>query len=82
VSDITYIRSRQGWLYLTTVIDLGDRKIIGWALSLTMKAIDTVIPAFKMAKSRRPITQKLIFIQTAEFNTPATSFENYWKGAN
>jgi hypothetical protein len=32
------------------VIDLGDRKIIGWALSVTMKAIDTVIPEFKMAQ--------------------------------
>ncbi|PTS92555.1 IS3 family transposase, partial [Pedobacter sp. HMWF019] len=41
VSDITYIRTRQDWLYLTTVIDLGDRKIIGWALSTTMKANDT-----------------------------------------
>ncbi len=61
VSDITYIRTRQGWLYLTTVIDLGDRKIIGWALSVTMKAIDTVMPAFKMARSNRPITQELIF---------------------
>jgi putative transposase len=29
VSDITYIRTKKGWLYLTTVIDLGDRKIIG-----------------------------------------------------
>lgn len=61
VSDITYIRTRQGWLYLTTVIDLGDRKIIGWALSTTMKANDTVLPAFKMAQSRRPVTQQLIF---------------------
>jgi len=61
VSDITYIRTRQGWLYLTIVIDLGDRKIIGWALSTTMKANDTVIPAFKMAQSRRPVTQELIF---------------------
>jgi len=61
VSDITYIRTKKGWLYLTTVIDLGDRKILGWALSLTMKAIDTVIPAFKMAQKRRPITQELIF---------------------
>ena len=61
VSDITYIRTRQGWLYLTTVIDLGDRKIIGWALGVTMKAIDTVIPAFKMAQKTRPITQELIF---------------------
>jgi len=61
VSDITYIKTKQGWLYLTTVIDLGDRKVIGWALGTTMKAIDTVIPAFKMAQKNRPVTQKLIF---------------------
>nr|WP_255431027.1 IS3 family transposase [Pedobacter sp. N36a] len=61
VSDITYIKTKQGWLYLTTVIDLGDRKVIGWALSTTMKAIDTTIPAFKMAQKNRPITQELIF---------------------
>lgn len=61
VSDITYIRTKQGWLYLTTVIDLGDRKVIGWSLSVTMKAIDTVIPAFRMAQKNRPITQELIF---------------------
>ena len=29
VSDITYVATEQGWLYLTTVIDLYDRKIIG-----------------------------------------------------
>jgi len=61
VSDITYIKTQQGWLYLTTVIDLGDRKVIGWALSETMNAVDTVISAFKMAQKARPITQKLIF---------------------
>jgi putative transposase len=63
VSDITYIRTKQGWLYLTTVIDLFDRKAIGWALSDTMKANETVIPAFNMAKGNRPIQhhQSLIF---------------------
>jgi putative transposase len=61
VSDITYIRTKQGWLYLTTVIDLGDRKVIGWALSNTMKAADTVMAAFKMARKNRPIAQRIIF---------------------
>ena len=61
VSDITYIKTRQGWLYLTTVIDLGDRKVIGWALSSGMKAIETVIPAFRMAQKNRPIIRKLLF---------------------
>lgn len=63
VSDITYIGTKEGWLYLTTVIDLFDRKVIGWALSSTMKAGDTAIPAFNMAKCNRPISkeQPLIF---------------------
>jgi putative transposase len=63
VSDITYIATSEGWLYLTTVLDLFDRKVIGWALSNTMKTNETVIPAFKMAKLNRPLNnnQPLIF---------------------
>jgi putative transposase len=61
VSDITYIKTKQGWLYLTTVIDLGDRKVVGWALSSTLKAIETVIPAFKMAQKNRSIIRELLF---------------------
>lgn len=61
VSDITYIGTKQGWLYLTTVIDLFDRKVIGWALSDTMKANATVLPAFNMAKGNRPLQKKSIF---------------------
>jgi transposase InsO family protein len=34
--DITYIRVKEGFLYLTTVLDLYDRKIIGWSLSSGM----------------------------------------------
>ena len=55
VSDITYIRTLEGWLYLTTVVDLGDRKVIGWALSQTLRTCDTVIPAWKMAVSNRVV---------------------------
>lgn len=63
VSDLTYINTKEGWLYLTTVIDLFDRKVIGWAMSETMRTDDTTIPAFKMAKINRPILNhhKLIF---------------------
>ncbi len=63
VSDITYIHTQQGWLYLTTVIDLSDRKVIGWALSETMNAKETSIAAFKMALINRPLNAntELIF---------------------
>ena len=61
VSDITYIKTAQGWLYLTVVIDLGDRRVIGWALSRTMKAIDTTVPALRMALVNRPLGAQTIF---------------------
>lgn len=54
VSDITYIPTKQGWLYLTIIMDLFDRKIIGWALSTTMTTRDTVVAAWKMAIKNRP----------------------------
>jgi transposase InsO family protein len=53
VSDITYLPRENGWLYVTTVIDLCDRQVIGWALSRTMEAQDTTIAAFKQAIATR-----------------------------
>ena len=38
VSDITYISTLEGWLYLATTIDLHNRKVIGWSMSDTMEA--------------------------------------------
>jgi putative transposase len=62
VSDITYVRTNQGWLYLTVVLDLFDRKIIGWSMSRNMEAGNTVIAAFKMAIRNRPVNpEELIF---------------------
>ena len=61
VSDITYIPTKQGWLYLTIIMDLFDRKIIGWALSTQMTTNETVLAAWKMAIVNRPITEPLIF---------------------
>jgi transposase InsO family protein len=53
VSDITYIPSETGWLYLTTVMDLGDRQILGWSLSEAMSADQTSVAAFEQAVIRR-----------------------------
>lgn len=58
---MTYIATRQRWLYLTTVMDLADRKIIGWSLSDGMKADQTVIPAFKMALANRKPNGSFLF---------------------
>lgn len=61
VSDITYIRVRNSFLYLTTIIDLADRMVVGWNLSNNMTDEDTVIAAFKKAVKNRPIVPGLIF---------------------
>jgi putative transposase len=61
ISDITYIKTAAGWLYLTIIMDLADRKIIGWALSKGMSAEETVIKAFLMAIKNRAILKGLIF---------------------
>jgi transposase InsO family protein len=54
VSDITYIPTREGWLYLCIVLDLYSRRIVGWDMQSSLKA-DLVINALRMAlKSRKP----------------------------
>jgi transposase InsO family protein len=61
VSDITYVRTKSSWLYLTVIIDLYDRKVIGWSMSKGLSAIETVIRAWLMATRNRPVKQELIF---------------------
>ncbi len=61
VSDITYIKTKKGWLYLTTVIYLYDRQVIGCSLSTRLYTNQTIIPAWKMAISKREITEELLF---------------------
>ncbi|MFH1311804.1 MAG: IS3 family transposase [Candidatus Eisenbacteria bacterium] len=52
VTDITYIRTWQGWLYLAAVMDLFSRKIVGWSIQSTL-ARSLVLDAILMAVWRR-----------------------------
>jgi putative transposase len=52
VSDITYLATAQGWLYLAIVLDLFSRRVVGWAMSARMTA-DLVVDALAMARGRR-----------------------------
>lgn len=61
VSDITYIHTKEGFLYLTTIIDLYDRKIIGWSLSDGMSTNETTLASWKMAIRNRNVEAGLIF---------------------
>ena len=76
VSDITYVRTKQGWLYLTVIIDLADRKVVGWSTSATMHASNTVIPAWRMAIKNRPINKELIFHSDRGIQYACTAFRN------
>jgi transposase InsO family protein len=52
VSDITYVPTRQGWLYLATVLDLASRRCIGWAMRETLD-VDLALSALRMALGAR-----------------------------
>lgn len=59
VTDITYIRTYQGWLYLAVVMDLYSRKIIGWSMKSTL-AKEIVLDALMMALWRRAPGKEVI----------------------
>ena len=59
VTDITYIRTWQGWLYLAVVVDLYSRKVIGWSMKPTL-AREIVLDALVMALWRRKPQQRVL----------------------
>jgi transposase InsO family protein len=77
VSDITYLRTVGGWVYLTVVLDPYDWKVIGWALSADMETVHTTIPALNMAFSNRTPRKGLIFHSDRGVQYCAKSFRDY-----
>jgi putative transposase len=59
VTDITYIRTQEGWLYLAVVIDLFSRQVVGWSMQPRMHT-DLVIQALLMAVWRRKPEQRVV----------------------
>jgi putative transposase len=60
VTDITYLPTAAGWVYLAVVIDLFSRKVVGWALSTSL-ATELVAQALRQAiESRRPNGRRLL----------------------
>jgi transposase InsO family protein len=52
VSDITYVPTREGWLYLAVVLDLASRRVVGWAMRDTLAA-ELALEALQMALDQR-----------------------------
>jgi putative transposase len=59
VTDFTYILTHEGWLYLTVVLDLFSRQVIGWSMKSSPKS-DLVIDALMMALWRRKPKSKVL----------------------
>jgi transposase InsO family protein len=77
VSDITYLRTRDGWVYLTVVLDLYGRKVIGWALGAGMETAHTAIPALDMAFRNRRAQAGLLFHSDRGVQYCAQSFRAF-----
>lgn len=60
VSDITYIWTHEGWLYLAVILDLFSRQVVGWSLSNRMTK-QLIMDALRMAVWRRRPAPGLIF---------------------
>ncbi|MEH6637099.1 MAG: IS3 family transposase, partial [Halioglobus sp.] len=58
-SDITYIHTTQGWLFLAIVMDLYSRRIVGWSMDRSMSRY-LVIDALRMALGRRQPSEGLV----------------------
>ena len=59
VTDITYIRTWQGWLYLAVVIDLFARNVVGWSMKPTLSR-ELALDALLMAVWRRKPEENVI----------------------
>jgi transposase InsO family protein len=60
VSDITYVPTDEGWLYLAVVLDLFSRRVVGWSLQEHMTR-ELVMAAFQQAARARGLAAGLLF---------------------
>ena len=68
VTDITFIRTWEGWLYLAVILDLFSRRVVGWAMQSHLRA-ELALEALHMALGRRLPGSGLCIIQTVVLNT-------------
>ena len=59
VSDLTYVATQEGWLYVAVILDLWSRRVVGWSTGPTLQAC-LVIAALQMALKHRPPPRGLL----------------------
>lgn len=70
VADITYVATREGFLYLAFVLDVYSRRIVGWAMEGHLRT-ELVVDALRMAVwRRRPAPGQVPLGASTEFSTP------------
>lgn len=74
--DITYIPTREGWLYLAVVLDLHSRKVVGWSMSPSMET-ELVTNAMQMAVQRRSTQPGLLFHSDRGSQYASQAFQAY-----
>ncbi len=79
VSDITYIRTWEGWLYLTSVIDLYHREVVGWSMSDRLYTSQTTEAALLHACTRNKVPEGVIFHSDRGIQYAADSFKTLLK---
>ena len=80
VGDITYIRNHQGWSYLASVLDLGTKEIVGWALSKSPDAELAKAALNNAIKRKKPNSSKLLFHSDQGTQYTANMFAVYCEG--
>jgi transposase InsO family protein len=81
VSDVTYIDTAQGWLYLAIILDLFSRKVVGWAMAEQMNTT-LVETALGMALQERQPTPTLLHHSDQGSQYTSSAYLNRLAGAN
>jgi transposase InsO family protein len=78
VSDITYVWTLEGWLYLAVILDLYSRQVVGWAMSDRLTS-DFAIKALYQAIGRRRLPSGCIFHSDRGVQYASVDFRNVLK---
>lgn len=81
VTDITYIRTYEGWLYLAVVLDLFSRQVIGWSMKPRMSS-DLAIDALLMAVWRRKPKQEIMIHSDQGSQFSSSDWQSFLRGNN
>ena len=74
-SDITYLRTNEGWLYLAIIMDIFSRRIIGWSIAGNLST-ELILKAFKMAVINRNPSKGIIFHSDRGSRYTSSKFRN------